>query len=240
MREKAYGNDLSLLWNTLVPFEVNAVTKEEAVYFHSFDMNELRDIEQVFDLFIKGSFLSSGSEKQNEVLKAISRLLQADRQVLDDFFAYDFGFATIAPKDYYLFLQHVFSILSLYLLSQKKPAVSYGLDKAIYTYPEAFYKLVDLNLVNFDVWYLLDSESALTHYQGLQVRYPERRLIPFARRDDCDDLACFEIGKSGRVQLIHDFANSGWEQRKEFQDLWEWLEAAVGDMIIFNKEEGIY
>lgn len=240
MREKAYGNDLSLLWNTLMPLEVNAVTKEEAVYFYSFDMNELRDIEQIFDLFIKGPFLSSGSEKQNEVLNAISRLLQADRQVLDDFFAYDFGFATIAPKDNYLFLQHVFSILSLYLLSQKKPAVSYGLDKSIYTYPEAFYKLVDLNLVNFDVWYLLDSESALTHYQGLQVRYPERRLIPFARRDDCDDLACFEIGKSGRVQLIHDFANSGWEQRKEFQDLWKWLEAAVGDMIIFNKEEGIY
>jgi hypothetical protein len=151
MREKAYGNDLSLLWNTLMPFEVNVVTKEEAVYFYSFDMNELRDIEQMFDLFIKGPFLSSGSEKQNEVLKAISRLLQADRQVLDDFFAYDFGFATIAPKDNYLFLQHVFSILSLYLLSQKKPAVSYGLDKAIYTYPEAFYKLVDLNLVNFDV-----------------------------------------------------------------------------------------
>ena len=74
----------------------------------------------------------------------------------------------------------------------------------------------------------------------MQARYPERRLIPFARRDDCDDLACFEIGKSGRVQLIHDFANSGWEQRKEFQDLWKWLEAAVGDMIIFNKEEGIY
>lgn len=134
----------------------------------------------------------------------------------------------------------MFSLFSLYLLSQKKPAVSYGLDKAIYTYPEAFYKLVDLNLVNFDVWYLLDSESALAHYQGLQARYPERRLIPFARRDDCDDLACFEIGKSGRVQLIHDFANSGWEQRKEFQDLWEWLEAAVGDMIIFYKEEGIY
>lgn len=76
MREKAYGNDLSLLWNTLMPLEANVVTKEEAVYFYSFDMNELRDIEQMFDLFIQGPFLSSGSEKQNEVLKAISRLLQ--------------------------------------------------------------------------------------------------------------------------------------------------------------------
>lgn len=46
MREKAYGNDLSLLWNTLMPLEVNAVTKEEAVYFESFYMNELRDIER--------------------------------------------------------------------------------------------------------------------------------------------------------------------------------------------------
>ena len=103
-----------------MPLEANFVTKEEEVYFDSFDMNELRDIELVFDLFIQGPFLSSGSEKQNEVLKAISRLLQADRQVLDDFFAYDFGFATIAPKDNYLFLQHVFSILSLSIFCLRK------------------------------------------------------------------------------------------------------------------------
>ena len=51
MREKAYGNDLSLLWNTLMFLEANVVIKEEEVYFDSFDMNELRDIEQVFDLF---------------------------------------------------------------------------------------------------------------------------------------------------------------------------------------------
>ena len=63
--------------------------------------------------------------------------------------------------------------------------------------------------------------------------------IPFAKRGDCDDTACFEIGKGNKVQLIHDFAAEGWEQRKEFNDFWEWVEYAVKCMIEYNKEDGI-
>lgn len=40
-------------------------------------------------------------------------------------------------------------------------------------------------------------------------------VIPFARRDDNDDIACFEVGKGKSVQIIHDFASEGFEQRKE-------------------------
>lgn len=56
--------------------------------------------------------------------------------------------------------------------------------------------MVELNLVDFDIWYFLDSEWALSLYKGLQERYPTRKLIPFAKRGDCDDTACFEIGKT--------------------------------------------
>jgi len=76
-------------------------------------------------------------------------------------------------------------------------------------------------------------------YQGLQTRYPDRKLIPFAKRSDCDYTACFEIGKGGTVQLIHDFAGPGWEQRQEFPDCWAWLAQAVNDMIEYNREDGI-
>ena len=69
--------------------------------------------------------------------------------------------------------------------------------------------MVELNLVDFDIWYFLDSEWALSLYKGLQERYPTRKLIPFVKRGDCDDTACFEIGKGNKVQLIHDFVAEG-------------------------------
>jgi hypothetical protein len=41
-------------------------------------------------------------------------------------------------------------------------------------------------------------------------------LVPFARRGDNDDIVYCDIDKDGRVQRIHDFASSGWEQRKYY------------------------
>ena len=49
---------------------------------------------------------------------------------------------------------------------------NYLLDERIFQYPESFKKLIELNLVDFDCWYLLDSEWALSLYEGLQERYP--------------------------------------------------------------------
>lgn len=110
-----------------------------------------------------------------------------------------------------------------------------------FEYPESFKKLIELNLVNFDTWALFETEAATVRYHGLQNRYPKRNLIPFARRWDNDDIACFEImeDNSIKIQLIHDFASDGWEQRKEFKDFWEWLETAIKDMIEYNRLEGI-
>ena len=116
---------------------------------------------------------------------------------------------------------------------------SYMLYIPHFEYPKSFEKIVELNLVDFDIWHLLDSDWAAELYQGLQTRYPDRKLIPFAKRSDCDDTACFEIGKGGTVQLIHDFASPGWEQRQEFPDCWAWLAQAVNDMIEYNREDDI-
>ena len=116
---------------------------------------------------------------------------------------------------------------------------SYTLDIPHFEYPKSFEKIVELNLVDFDIWHLLDSDWAAKLYQGMQTCYPDRKLIPFAKRSDCDDTACFEIGKGGTVQLIHDFASPGWEQRQEFPDCWAWLAQAVNDMIEYNREGGI-
>jgi len=105
-----------------------------------------------------------------------------------------------------------------------------------FQYPDSFVKAVELNLLDFDLWYIMDEERILNRFKGLKGRYPNRKLIPFARRDDNDDIACFEVDKGERVQIIHDFASVGYEQRKEYNDFWAWLEEAIREMIEYNRE----
>ena len=100
-----------------------------------------------------------------------------------------------------------------------------------YRYPKEFLKIVELNLVDLDSWYIMTKEQVETRIIGLKKRYPERKLIPFARRDDCDDIACFEVGKEHKVQIIHDFASAGYEQRKEYACFWDWFKEAIEEMI---------
>jgi len=100
-----------------------------------------------------------------------------------------------------------------------------------FSYPREFIKIVDLNLVDLDLWYLMTKEQVEVRIKGLKDRYPERELIPFARRDDSDNIACFEVGKKNKVQIIHDFASPGYEQRKEYNSFWDWFREAVEEMI---------
>ena len=108
-----------------------------------------------------------------------------------------------------------------------------------FAYPQSIIKLLELNLTNFDVWYFMDKESVKIRLAGLKKRYPKRNLVPFARRGDCDDVACFEVGKGGQVFIVHDFASEGYEQRKIYKNVWEWLEDAINTMIEFELIEGI-
>ncbi|WP_342472613.1 hypothetical protein MHH70_03965 [Metasolibacillus sp. FSL H7-0170] len=117
--------------------------------------------------------------------------------------------------------------------------VSYYISSDIFRYPDSYKKIVELNLVDFDVWYLIESGQATRRYFDLKERYPTRKLIPFARQDDTDDIACFEIGKGTKVQLIHDFATEGFEQKYEFSDFWSWLEFAIKEMVFYSRSEEI-
>lgn len=114
----------------------------------------------------------------------------------------------------------------------------YFIDEQIYKYPEGYKKLVELGLVDFDIWYLIESEQATRRYYDLKKRFPKRQLIPFARRDDSDDIACFEIGQENKVHIIHDFTTEGFEQREVYQDIWEWLVFVINKMREYNREEG--
>lgn len=77
----------------------------------------------------------------------------------------------------------------------------------------------------------MNREEVLKRIRGLRARYPNSVLIPFARRQDNDDVVCFEKGKGETVMVIHDFASARWEQRATFPSLRDWFLAAVEEMI---------
>lgn len=96
-----------------------------------------------------------------------------------------------------------------------------------------FLRVVDQGLVELTPWYLMEHAQVLDRVEGLKVRYPDRELVPFARRDDNDDLACWERDRVG-VVMIHDFASPGFEDRRAYGGFWDWFRAAVEDMIEFE------
>ncbi|MCR4869840.1 MAG: hypothetical protein K5859_00915 [Atopobiaceae bacterium] len=106
-----------------------------------------------------------------------------------------------------------------------------------FEYPAGIRKVVELGLVDLDLWWILEAAFAGDYARDMAKRYPDRRLVPFAKRSDCDDVACFDIDRPGKVEIVHDFADSGWEQRGEYDDFWSWFEAAVADMVAYEREE---
>ena len=106
-----------------------------------------------------------------------------------------------------------------------------------FEYPEGLEKVVDLGLTDLDLWFILEAPFAEQYFLDMQKRYPERKLVPFAKRTDCDDVACFEIDKPRKVEIIHDFADPGWEQRAEFPDFWAWFKGAMDEFIETSIEE---
>lgn len=106
-----------------------------------------------------------------------------------------------------------------------------------FDYPKGLKKIAELEIVDLDVWFILDAPFASRYCTDINERYPERKLIPFAKRSDNDDVACFEIGKLQKVEIIHDFANPGWEQKEEYKDFWDWFKSAVNVLIERTEEE---
>ncbi|MCT2387964.1 hypothetical protein [Erwinia pyrifoliae] len=105
-----------------------------------------------------------------------------------------------------------------------------------FSYPVEFNRIIGQGLLDFDPWIILENDRLRTRYEGVKQRYPKRELIPFARREDNDDIACWEVNKGGRVIIIHDFSGEGYENVKEFEDFWSWLRSALEATIEYDGE----
>lgn len=103
-----------------------------------------------------------------------------------------------------------------------------------FSYPRQFNRLIERGLTDLEPWYFLEGKLLRDTMVGLAERYPDRKLVPFARRQDNDDVACWQVGASGEVFVIHDFASPGWEQRGQFAGFYDWVRRAVEDFIEFD------
>lgn len=80
-------------------------------------------------------------------------------------------------------------------------------------------------------WYLLDGNALHAMYRTINARYPARKVVPFARRRDTDDVATFVVTdpqrNQGTILIVHDYSSPGFEVEGSFPTLAEWLAAAA-------------
>jgi hypothetical protein len=100
-------------------------------------------------------------------------------------------------------------------------------------YPDELRRLLHQGLVDLSPWHMMDRDAVKQRLHGLRERY-KVKYVPFARRQDNDDIACLDPERPGHVVVVHDFADEGYERRREFDSFWDWLRAAVEDMIAFE------
>jgi hypothetical protein len=99
--------------------------------------------------------------------------------------------------------------------------------------PEGLQRILQQGLVDLSPWHILTRDIALKRLHGMRRRYA-RRYVPFASRQDNDDVACFDPALPGRVVIVHDFASETSEARRVYATFWDWFRAAIDDMITFE------
>ncbi|WP_416777123.1 hypothetical protein ACNFJN_01210 [Xenorhabdus budapestensis] len=104
-----------------------------------------------------------------------------------------------------------------------------------FSYPHQFTRIIEQNLLDFDPWIILEGERLRVRYDGLKKRYPNRDIIPFARREDNDDVACWDKDNPDQVVIIHDFSSEGYENVGKFESFWDWLRAALEATIEYDE-----
>ncbi|MDR1181550.1 MAG: hypothetical protein LBL13_06200 [Bacteroidales bacterium] len=98
--------------------------------------------------------------------------------------------------------------------------------------------LLERGLINFEPfcglqpWHYLKRDRILL----VQERWPQgpsiRPLIVFAKRQDNDDMACFEVDSKCvvAVVIIHGWTSNGYDIVARYESFWDWVKAVVEDV----------
>jgi hypothetical protein len=105
--------------------------------------------------------------------------------------------------------------------------------------PKGYIWLLDRDLVDFQPhsqlqpWYYLDNNSVFSATQKWpKTEYSGGELIAFAKRQDCDDMACFDVWQNDvkAIVVIHGWTAHGFEVIARYDDFWNWLKSVIDDM----------
>lgn len=117
-----------------------------------------------------------------------------------------------------------------------------------FKFPKAYLEYVNQNeIANLYPWFFMCHIQRLGSYDKwveiLKEQYPDRQLVPFAKWEETDDVACFE--PSGNPDLpgihyIHTFTDPGYEERGYCATFEEWLAAALEEALEYQAENPDY
>ncbi|WP_045875931.1 hypothetical protein [Pseudofrankia sp. DC12] len=99
-----------------------------------------------------------------------------------------------------------------------------------FSYPREFIAILNIGMTDLTPWWIPTGEMLQDRYSGLRERFTGRDLVPFAERQDNDDVACWDV-QSERVVIVHDFGDPRAPDRATFDNFFGWLRQAVEDLI---------
>jgi len=100
-----------------------------------------------------------------------------------------------------------------------------------FKYSREYLRVVEHGLTDLDPRWIIEGELLRGRYVDLRARYKDRTLVPFAVRQDSDDVACWDAAVPNTVFIIHDFTTPARAQRASFATFYDWLRQAVEDFI---------
>jgi hypothetical protein len=102
-----------------------------------------------------------------------------------------------------------------------------------FSYPTPFIELVTWNSVNLVPWYILKRNDAVGMHGYLHTLYRRPIYIPFARRQDTDDVAAWTIQDPGKIHIVDIAEQPEWAITPVCKDFEAWMRVVFEDMLDF-------
>ncbi|MGK9468446.1 SMI1/KNR4 family protein [Pantoea agglomerans] len=112
-----------------------------------------------------------------------------------------------------------------------------------FKYPDAYIDIMSLEVIpDLEPWSFICEfkESASFWMSEMKKQYPTRKLVPFAKLNYSDDIACFDgedLSGDPKVYYVHAFASAGWEDRGYTDSFAEWLKMARLESASYKAEQ---
>jgi hypothetical protein len=113
--------------------------------------------------------------------------------------------------------------------------------------PAGYHRMLASGEIDFrdsplDPWYFIERDHFPEIDDLFQKTWSRRtrtmpgRIVPFARRGDCDDVACLLARPDGiEVLLVHGWTTDGYDVVAKYTTFEDWAEAARGDVAELKK-----